>query len=332
MSKQAEEILAQFKSGKPKPIYFLMGEEAYYIDLISDFVEKNFLDESEREFNQTILYGLTTSAEELISTVKRFPMMASHQVVILKEAQMMKEFEKAEVLFSHPVDTTVLIICYKHGKLDKRKGIYKTIASTGVILESDKLKDNNVSSWIGDYCKLKGININNVAKELLATHLGSDLEKIVNSLDKLGILVAKGEEITPKHIEKNIGISKDYNIYELQNALGTKNVKKAFEIVKYIQENPKTHHPVLILGLLNGFFSKVYQYQFLTDKSKAAAELKIAPFAVYGIEKAARAYPVQKLENIFSYLREADLRSKGVNYSSNIEGSIMEELVFKILN
>jgi len=332
MSKEVQNIMADLRSGKAKPIYLLMGEESYYIDLISDYIEKHLLEEHEREFNQTVLYGLTTSAEDLISTVKRFPMMAEYQVVILKEAQMMKELEKAEVLFTHPVNSTILVLCHKYKKLDKRTALYKAIASAGVVLEAEKLKDNLVSGWIADYCKDHQIRISNVARELLATHLGSDLEKIVNSLEKLAIIVPKDEEITPVHIEKNIGISKDYNIFELQNALGNKDVKKTFEIVKYINENPKTHNIIMMLTLLNTFFSKVYQYHFLPDKSKAASEMKVAPFAVQSYDRAAMKYPVQKIEHIFGYLRDADLKSKGVNYGSASEGGLMEELAYKILN
>lgn len=332
MSKEVQQILADLKAGKPKPIYLLMGEESFYIDQISDYIENEFLQEHEREFNQTVLYGLTTSAEELISVVKRYPMMAEYQVVILKEAQMMKELDKAEAIFSKPVETTVLVIAHKHKALDKRTKAYNQIKAKGVVLQADKLKENLVPDWISSYCKQQGIGISNAARDLLANHLGNDLDKITGALDKLAIVVSKSDEITPEHIEKNIGISKDYNVWELQNALGKRDMKKTFAIVKYVLENPKTHSPIMMLGLLNSFFSKVYQYHFVTDKSRAAAEMKINPYAIKDYSTAAMNYPVFKIEEIFGHLREADLKFKGVGANSAHESLIFEELTFKILS
>lgn len=332
MSNEVQKIIADLKAGKPKPIYLLMGEESFYIDQISDYIENKFLQEHEREFNQTVLYGLTTSAEELISVVKRYPMMAEHQVVILKEAQLMKELEKAEPIFSNPVKTTVLVIAHKHKTLDKRTKAYNQIKANGVILQADKLKENLIPDWISNYCKQQGIGISNAARDLLANHLGNDLDKITGALDKLAIVVSKTDEITPADIEKNIGISKDYNVFELQNAFGKRDMKKTFTIVKYVLDNPKTHNTIMMLGLLNSFFGKVYQYHFVADKSKAAAEMKINPYAIRDYTTAATNYPIFKLEEIFGHLRDADLKLKGVGGSSAHESLIFEELTFKILN
>ncbi|MFW5892365.1 MAG: DNA polymerase III subunit delta [Bacteroidota bacterium] len=328
-----EEVFRNIKNKKYHPVYLLMGEEPFYIDVISKYIEDTILNEEEKEFNFSVLYGRETDAITVVSTAKRFPMLSEYQVVIVKEAQNMKDIEKLESYIKNPLDSTILVICYKYKSFDKRKTFVKAVMQKGVVMESKKVYDNRMPGWIQEYLKRHGYKIDPRSAQLLADHLGNDLSKVVNELKKLFISLPKGSTITTDIIEKNIGISKDFNVFELQDALTTKNSLKAFQIVKYFSENPKTNPLVVTLSVLNSFFTKILIYHSISDKTpgNVASKLGMPPFLVQGIQKAAQNYRLEKLYAIFAYLREYDVRSKGVNNQSTSHGDLLKELVYKIL-
>ncbi len=317
-----------------KPVYFLSGEEPYFIDQISDFIEKKVLDESEKEFNQTVLYGRDTDVGTIVGEAKRYPMMSDKMVIIVKEAQNIRNIEDLDSYIANPLDSTILVICYKYKTLDKRKAFPKTVAKKGILFESKKLYDNKIPDWISAYLKDKKYTVSPKSSQLLTEYLGNDLGKISNELDKLMINLPPGTEITPDHIQMNIGISKDFNTFELNDALTKKDVVKANRIINYFAANSKEHPLVLTISSLNSFFVKLLRYHGLEDKSKesAAKALGVHPFFVGDYIAAARNYPMQKLKAIAGYLREYDLRSKGIDNASADDGALMKELIWKILH
>lgn len=328
------DILSDLKKKNYKPVYFLSGEEPYFIDQISDFIEKKVLDESEKEFNQAILYGRDTDVGTIIGEAKRYPMMSDKMVIIVKEAQNIRNIEDLDSYISNPLDSTILVICYKYKTLDKRKAFPKTVAKKGILFESKKLYDNKIPDWISAYLKEKKYTISPKSSQLLTEYLGNDLGKISNELDKMMINLAPGTEITPDHIQMNIGISKDFNTFELNDALSKRDVVKANRIVNYFAANSKEHPLVLTIASLNSFFVKLLRYHGLEDKSKesAARALGVNPFFVNDYVQAARNYPMQKIKSIVGNLREYDLRSKGIDNVSADDGELMKELIWKILH
>jgi len=338
----APELIKDLKNKKYKPLYLLHGEEPYYIDVVGDFVEHKLLTDAERGFNQTVLYGKDTDIMTVLNASKRYPMMAEYQVVLVKEAQEMKwgsddgGSKGINPLLSYlenPLSSTILVFCYKYGKFDKRKKTYKAIEKNGVIFESAPLYDNKIPGWIETFLSGKGHKINQQAALMLSEYLGNDLSKIANELEKLLLNVTTGQEVTLKHIHDNIGISKEYNVFELQTALVKKDAFKANQIINYFEANPKANPIVLVLGNLNNFFSKVLMYHYVKDKSpqNLARELGVNPFFIKDYEQAARNYNFGKTMQIISYLREYDVKSKGVD-STTDHGGLMKELVFKILH
>lgn len=327
--------MKDLKSKKYSPIYFLMGDESYYIDKVTNYIMNNVLSESEKSFNQTIMYGKDVEIGTVITAAKRFPMMCDHQVIIVKEAQNIKKIEDLHFYAKQPLKSTILVINYKYKTLDKRSKLYKALKN-GTLLESKKLYDNKLPEWIKEYLSEKNISIDPPSSLLLAENLGNDLNKISNELDKLIITLPDDEKkITSKHIEQNIGISKDYNTFELNNALTNKDVLKANRIVNYFAANEKEHHISLTIASIFYYFSKVFQYHFLPDKnnSKAVASaLGVHPFFVNDYKKAAQKYKPPKIAQIFSDLREYDLKSKGVENNSATQGDLQRELIFKILH
>lgn len=338
------ELIKDLKNRKFKPVYLLHGEESYYIDKISDYIEQNALSDAEKGFNQTVFYGKDSDVMSIINSAKRFPMMSEFQVVIVKEAQDLKwgkddEGKKsADPMLSYlenPLSSTILVFCYRNGKFDKRKKTYKAIEKRGVVFESAEIYDNKVPAWIEDFVREKGYTIHARASALMAEYLGNDLSKVANELEKLMLNVKKGQEITSKDVENNIGISKEYNVFELQTAIARKDAYKVNQIINYFAANPKNNPMPLILGNLNNYFSKVLKYHYATDRSPQglARELGVAPFFVKDYETAGRSFSKQKTFQIISYLRECDLKSKGVDASSNTEdGELMKELLFKIIH
>ncbi|MDP5106748.1 MAG: DNA polymerase III subunit delta [Polaribacter sp.] len=327
-------IVSDIKNGNIKPIYFLMGEEPYYIDKISDYIEENVLEESEKGFNQQVMYGRDVTIEDIISAAKRYPMMAERQVLIVKEAQdLSKNIENLVSYAENPQPTTVLVLNYKYKKLDKRKKLHKAIAKSGLVYESKKLYENQVSDWIRRVLSGKGYQIEPKASLMLVEFLGTDLSKISNELDKLMIILPKETIINDKHIEDNIGISKDFNNFELKKAIGEKNILKANRIINYFSENPKNNPTVMTISLLNSFFTQLLLFHGLQDKSKAAVA-KALGINIYFVEEtflASRNYPMRKVAQVISFLRDADVKSKGVGANQTHE-DILKELLFKILH
>lgn len=328
------QILLDIKSGNTKPIYFLCGEETFYVDEISRYIEKEVLTEEERGFNQVVLYGKDVTIDDIIGNAKRYPMMAEKQVVIVKEAQhLSRTIENLTVYSDNPQPTTVLVICYKYKKLDKRKKLHKSINKIGVIFEGKKLYDNQVADWIRKNLKSKGFSISHKATILLVEFLGTDLSKIDNELKKLQFVLPKESEITAEDIEQHIGISKDYNNFELKKAIGEKDVLKATRIINYFSQNPKDNPFVLTVTLLHSFFSQLLQYHGLNDHSpkNVANALRISPYFVNEYQTAARNYPMKKVSHIVSSLREMDLKGKGVGAYGTSQADLLKELLMKII-
>ena len=330
-----KQIVADIKKGQIKPIYFLMGEEPYYIDAISDYIEKNVLAEEEKGFNQMVLYGRDVAIDEIVSNAKRYPMMAERQVVIVKEAQdLSRTIEKLASYAGSPQPTTVLVFNYKYKTLDKRKTLYKTLKKTGVVFESKKLYENKVADWIRRVLAGQNYTISPKASQMLVEFLGTDLSKINNELEKLKIVLPEGTQITAEHIEENIGISKDYNNFELRKAVGERNSVKVFKIVNYFGNNPKDNPMVVTVSLLFNFFSQLLHFHGLNDKNprNVASALKINPYFVNEYVTAARNFPMRKVSGIVSILREFDVKSKGVNSNAVPQGDLLKELLVKILS
>lgn len=353
--KEANQLLLDLKRKIYKPIYFLSGEEAYYIDLISDYIEKNVLDDADKEFNQNVVYGKDADLISILGLAKQFPMMSEHQVVIVKEAQNIKELNKSAGgedgttasknnangaiqqfvnYIVNPQPTTILVFCFKYKTIDKRGATAKALQKHAVYFESNKLYDNQVPEWISNYVKDCGYSIAPKATFLLSEFLGNDLSKIANEINKLIISLPKGAEITAEIVQDNIGISKDFNVFELQDALAKKDILKANQIINYFAFNEKEHPAVMILSSLYGYFSKILKYHFLPDKSKfaAAGALGVNPYFIDGYAKAALHYNTAKLKHVFAYLKECDLKAKGVDNPSIENGELLKELIFKILH
>ncbi|MEI6047280.1 MAG: DNA polymerase III subunit delta [Bacteroidota bacterium] len=330
-----EEIISDLKKRIFKPVYFLAGEEPYYIDLIINYIEDKVLAEDEKAFNQIILYGDDTNIAAILDTARRFPMMSSHQVVIVKEAQTLKKIDDLILYIEKPLSSTILVFSYKYKTVDKRTKLYKSLESHGSYFESARLRDYQIPAWIERYLMTKGIKTDPSASAMLTEYLGCDLHKIVNELDKLIITLPEGKpNITTLLIEKNIGISKDYNNFELQKAIGEKNILKANMIVHYFANNPKDNPLTLSISSLFGFFSKLLTYHYLTDKSKnnVAAILKVNPFFVKDYESSAAKYNVSKTVQIISFLRIFDMKSKGYGDPGTEPGDLLKELVYRILH
>ena len=329
------DILQNLKKKIYHPIYVLMGEEPYFIDLISDYIANNVLPEAERSFNQTILYGKDTDPDTLLTVARRFPMMSANQVVILKEAQDFKNLEEALLPYiENPLNSTILVICYKYKSIDKRKKFLKVAGEKGIVFESPKIYENQLISWINKYCTDNGYKIMPQSTAMLAEYLGTEISKVANELDKLMILLPRGSSISPLDIEKNIGISKDYNIYELQNALGEKDILKANRIINYFGSNLKNNPIPKTITSLYYYFSKLLKYHFLQDKSRnnITRTLGVQPYFIDGFLKAARNYPPKKLVEIISLLREIDMKSKGIGNVSATEIDLQREMIYKILH
>lgn len=328
-------IVNDIKNGNIRPIYFLMGEEPYYIDRLSDYIEENVLTEEEKGFNQTVLYGRDVSVEDIVSSAKRYPMMAERQVIIVKEAQdLSRTIEKLESYAENPMPTTVLVICYKYKTLDKRKKITKQLDKNGLIYESKKLYENQVGDWIKRVLQGRGYGIEPKASAMLVEFLGTDLSKINNELEKLQIILPKGSTLTAKNIEENIGFSKDYNVFELRKAIGDRNELKAYKIVQYFADNPKDNPIVVTTGLVFAFFVNVLQYHGLKDKNpkNVAAVLKVNPFFLKDYDAALKNYPMKKVSSIVASLRQIDVKSKGVGANAMSQGDLLKEMLIGIFS
>ncbi len=339
-----QQIISAIKNKEYKPVYFIHGAESFFIDEITKAFEQLILTEAEKSFNFSVFYGKDTDFTAVRDTAMRFPMMASHQVVIVKEAQEMKSLAKLKGYIEHASPTTILLICHKHKKYDMRSAFGKVLKAKAEVFESKKLYDNQIAGWVRDYIKTKGFKIDDNALELLSEHLGTDLSKIANEVEKLSINIPKGTTLTAQHIEDNIGISKDFNVFELQEALGVKDALKTHRIVNHFASNTRKYPLMMTLASLYGFFSKLYiaaAHSRSSDLEMATAlgfkfrdpkkAQYAAKFRVEKFRKAIRYYSKEQVEHIFSILKEYDLKYKGVNNTGTPEGELLKEMVVKIM-
>ena len=331
-----EEIARELKNRIYKPVYYLMGEESYYIDRISEYIAQTVLNENEKEFNQTIVYGADTDIATVINAAKRYPMMSKYQVVIVKEAQNIKNMEELTYYLQKPLDSTILVLCHKHGTLDRRKKLAAEIEKVGVLFESKKIKDAQLPGFISSYLKRKSVEIEPKASEMMAEFVGADLSRMAGELEKLIITLPRGQKrITPEQIERNIGISKDYNNFELRNALVAKDVFKANQIIKYFEENPKTNPLQMTLSVLFNFFSNLMLAYYAPDKSEQGVANQLglkSPWQSRDYMAAMRKYSGVKVMQIIGEIRYCDAKSKGVDNPSLGDGDLLRELVYKILH
>ena len=334
MAMTYEQILSEIHKKNFAPIYFLTGDEPYFIDMISDTIENEALDEADRAFNQIVVYGRDVDVETIANHARSFPMMGDRMVVIVKEAQDVKNLENFEPYIDTIPDTTLLVFAYKYKKFDKRKALAKKIDKKGVWFESKALRDYNIPGWIQGYLKDEGYSITPKATQMLADYLGTDLHKIANEIKKLTITQPKNRSIDDADVERNIGISKDYNVFELQNAIGSRDVLKANRIVNYFGDNGKDN-PLLVTAInLYGFFTKVMKLHCTQDKSQSnlASVLGVNPFFVKDYQVAARNYPPQICIRNMSILREYDLKSKGYESGDVSEKDLYREMIFKLMH
>ncbi len=331
-----EEIARDLKNRVYKPVYYLMGEESYYIDRISEYIAQTVLTDEEKEFNQTVVYGADTDIATIINAAKRYPMMSEHQVVIVKEAQNVKNMEELIYYLQKPLPSTILVLCHKHGTLDRRKKLAAEVEKVGVLFESKKIKDAQLPGFITSYLKRKSVEIEPKASDMMAEFVGTDLSRMAGELEKLIITLPAGQRrITPEQIEQNIGISKDYNNFELRNALIARDVLKANRIIKYFEENPKTNPLQMTLAVLFNFFSNLMLAYYAPDKSDhgIADQLGLrSPWQAKDYMMAMRAYSGVKVMQIIGEIRYCDARSKGVGNPSLGDGELLRELIYKILH
>lgn len=337
MNDQFKRIIEDIEKKIYKNIYFLHGNEPYYIDKIISYIENNILSEEEKSFNQVILYGEETDVPAIINTARRFPMMANQQVVIVKEAHYLRNLDQLINYIEHPLDSTVLVISYKYKKLDKRTSIYKALNKNKdvQIFISEKLRDYQVPDWIENYFKSHNIKAERNVSHILTEYLGADLSRIENELNKLLISIDSDNRlITAGDIEEKIGISKDFNNFELTNAVGRKDIFKTNMIIKHFGHNQKDNPIQVTMATLFSFFRKLLIYHFLSDKSRnnVAASLRVNPYFVNDYEMAARNYNVKKTIYTINILREFDMKSKGFGDVSSPPGDLLKELMFKILH
>ena len=323
MAKQeltCDDILKELRAKQYRPVYYLMGEESYYIDLIADYITDNVLSETEKEFNLTVVYGADVDVATIINAAKRYPMMSEHQVVVVKEAQAVRNMEELSYYLQKPLLSTILVICHKHGTLDRRKKLAAEVDKVGVLFESKKIKDAQLPGFIASYMKRKGVDMEPKATVMLADFVGSDLSRLTGELEKLIITLPAGQKrVTPEQIEKNIGISKDYNNFELRSALVEKDVLKANKIIKYFEENPKTNPIQMTLSLLFNFYSNLMLAYYSPEKTEQGVASLLglkSPWAARDYLTAMRRYNGVKTMQIIGEIRYADAKSKGINNAS----------------
>lgn len=331
-----DSIIAELKKGVFRPVYYLMGEESYFTDRITDYIAEHALDELEREFNMTVFYGLDTNIDNVISAARRYPMMAERQVIIVKEAQMMKNIDNLSLYLKQPTESTVLVFAHKNSSLDKRKKVATDIEREGVLLDSKKMREEQLPSFINGYMREKSLTADNKTIQMLAESIGNDLSRMAGEIDKLSIALPQGTvHISPELVEEHIGISKEFNNFELQNAIVNKDLYKANRIINYFAENPKKNPIQMTLAILFGFFSNVMMAYYAPDKSDKGVAEFLGLRSAWGVGdyvKAMRNYKAMHVLEILHLIRLADAQSKGANGATIGDGEIMRELLYKILH
>jgi DNA polymerase III subunit delta len=328
-----EKVIGDWKKGKFNNIYWLEGEEVYYIDKLVNFAEDEILTEDEKGFNLTVLYGKDSDWAQVVNACRRYPMFSEKQVVIVKEAQQLKDIDKLESYVENPLPSTILVIAYKDKKIDGRTKFAKIVKEKGQLLSFKKLYDNQLPDWASSMIMGKGYTIKSKALMLLVEHVGNDLNRLENEIDKLVINLKDRKDITEDDIENFIGISKEYNVFELQNALATKNMSKAIQIIQYFESNPKSAPIQLLLPTLYSFFSKVFMIFGLqtNDEKAVATAIGVHPFLLKDYSKAAQLYQYFGVEKTLLLLNHYNLKSIGI-HNSTPDAGLMKELVFKIIN
>lgn len=340
MPSKPEVVLKDLKAGKYAPVYFLQGEEPFFIDQISDFIEKNAIPEHEKGFNQVVMYGKDVSMTDILSNARRFPMMADRQVVIVKEAQNIYGLGKEDIdnmfiqYLQNPLPSTILVIAHKYKKLDGRKPLVKELDKKAVLVTSEKVKDWDLSKWVEVYVQDQGHMIDAQTATFLADSIGNNLEVISNELGKMFINFNEKTKITKEHIQRFIGINKEYNTFELTKAIGFKDVVKANKIIHYFSQNPKNHPLIPIIALLFSYFHKLalIHYNGKLPESELAKKAGVHPFFLKEYRVAAKNYQLGKVIDCLSHIREADLRSKGVDSGDMENAEILREMIFKIMH
>ncbi|MGB0166462.1 MAG: DNA polymerase III subunit delta [Luteibaculum sp.] len=329
-----EQILSNVSQKKFAPVYVLQGDEDFFIDEIHDALIAHVLQDHERDFNQSIFYGKDCNSAQIVEAARRFPMGAERNLVVLREGQYLRNIEELESYVKNATPSTVLLILYRGKKLDGRKSFAKTVAKHGVLFESKRLYDNQVSPWLQGFAQRKKVSLSPNALQLLVENLGNNLVQLANAIDKLSIVLPSGEEVTSKQIEEYIGISREYNVFEYLNAIGDKNFKKVFTIAQHFGDNPKENHPIMVIGQVADFFYKLMMIHFSSNKNRnhLCSILGIRPFFFDQYMRAAKNYPAKKCVKIYSKLREYDMKTKGKDNASTKEGGLLRELSFYILN
>lgn len=331
----ADILIQDLESRKFQPVYLLHGPEPYYIDVITQFFEQHVLDEAERSFNLTILYGKEIDFKTVVDNARRFPMMSEYQVVILKEAQSMKDLVELETYVKNPAPTTILVICYKHNTIDGRTTFAKVLKKNAVVFESKRIYDNQMPAWISDHLAGRGFKIGPTEAALIADYLGADLSKVANEMEKLALNLPQGHKIDKEDIEKYIGISKDFNVFELQDALSSRNKEKAYRIIQYFISNPKNNPLIVVVATLFSYFSKIYLMHFLRNAPDREVQKSLGLSNTYFVKNyrsAARTFNRIQTEKIIHLLRVYDMKSKGVGRDGFSEEAMMQELIYKILS
>ena len=335
-----QQVLAQLQQKQYAPVYFLQGEEPYYIDLITDYIEANVLSTDEKSFNLTVVYGKDQSIQEILTHARRFPMGSERQVVLVKEAQELQDLRREEgrslleTYINSPQTATLLVFAHKYKTLDARRSLSKVLAQQAVLVHTKKIYDNQVSAWITAYTREKGLHITEKAAWMLQEYIGNDLARLVNELNKICLNLEKSTEIDDAMVQTYVGISRTFNAFELQKALAQKDGHKAQQIVQYFETNPKNNPAIPLVALLFSFFSKLLLLHHAQNKSTSALAqaLQIRPYFVQAYLLAAQHYPLPKVIANIHHLLQADLQLKGVDYPATPEGQILKELIFKLVN
>ena len=336
--KELEQIFKHIKNREFLPIYFFHGEEAFFIDAAVKALENDVLTEDEKAFNQTVVYGKDTNYNDILALSRQYPMMGDKQLIIVKEAQDLKlnedESRILENYATNPVESTILVFAHKHKKVDSRKKVFKVLDKANMLFHSEPVKDYNLAKWIEDESRNLQIKLAPGIAQLLADYLGNDLSRISNELNKMKLVLKEGEVLDGKLVETHIGISKEFNVFELQKALGKKDSNQAFKIAYYMGKNPKTNPIVMTIGNLYNFFSNVVMYHTVANQGQSliASALGVNPYFVKDYAEAARNYPLKFSTRVISVLRVIDLKSKGLGAVNMEESELLKEMVYKIVN
>jgi len=329
----ANTIISDWKKGSYKPIYWLEGEEEYFIDKVMKFAENNILSESETGFNLSVFYGKDADWAAVINACRRYPMLAAKQVVLLKEAQQMRDIERLEAYIENPLTSTIFVVSYKEKKVDGRTRLAKLLKEKGVVLTTKKLYENQLPEWTEELIESKELSISQKALVLLVDHIGNDLSRIENEIDKIAINLGKRKNITETDVEQYVGVSKDFNVFELQTALATKNLSKAIRIIQYFEANPKAAPIQLILPSLYAFFSKVFMIYGLNtrDEKTIASSLGINAFFIKDYLRTTTMYSYADIEKLLLLLSDYNLKSIGINSAGTSDASLLKEMVIKMI-